>query len=59
MILLTHLAELADNVFEDVAGRIVEEGLQSWQVGTLLQDVLQSLLTLTGRRYKRNEIHHF
>lgn len=43
---LTHLAELADYMFEDVAWYIVEEGLQSWDVGALLQDALQSLLTL-------------
>lgn len=43
---LTHLAELADYMFEDVAWDVVEEGLQSWQVGALLQDALQSLLTL-------------
>lgn len=31
-----HLAELADDVFEDVAGSFVEQGLQSRQVGALL-----------------------
>jgi len=45
-----HLAELAHHVFEDVAGDIVEEGLQTWQVGALLQNALQSLLTLKGTR---------
>ncbi len=55
---LTHLAELADYMFEDVARDVVEEGLQSWQVGALLQDALQSLLTLKkDNNNKRNETH--
>lgn len=33
-------------MFQDVARGVVEEGLQSRQVGALLQDALQSLLTL-------------
>lgn len=33
-------------MFEDVTWSIVEKGFQSWQVGALLQDTLQSLLTL-------------
>lgn len=51
---LTHLAELAHDVFEDFARGIVEEGLQTWQVGALLQNALQSLLTLKRKRRKRN-----
>ena len=48
--ILAHLAELTDHVFKDVARSVVEEGLQTWQVGALLQDALQSLLTLTRTR---------
>lgn len=33
-------------MFEDVTWGIIEKGLQSWQVGALLQDAFQSLLTL-------------
>lgn len=42
----THLAELTENVFEDVAWSVEQEGLQSWQEGALLQDGLQRRLTL-------------
>lgn len=45
-LLLTHLTQLADHMFEDVARCIIEERLQPWQVCALLQDALQSLLTL-------------
>lgn len=51
---VTHFTELARDVFEDVAGGVVEEGLQSRQVGALLQDALQSFLTLSEGR-KINE----
>lgn len=47
---LTDLAELAHYMFEDVAWSVVEERLQTWQVGALLQDTLQSLLTLRRKR---------
>lgn len=39
-------------MFEDVARGVVEEGLQSWQVGALLQDALQSLLTLEEQQFE-------
>lgn len=43
---LAYLAKLAQDMFEDVTWGIIEKGLQSWQVGALLQDAFQSLLTL-------------
>lgn len=41
-----HLAELTEYVFEDVARSVEQEGLQPGQEGALLQDGLQSRLTL-------------
>lgn len=44
-------------MFEDVARGVVEEGLQSWQVGALLQDALQSLLTLEEQQFELTARH--
>ena len=41
-----YLAELADDVFEDVARSVVQQRLQRGQMGALLQDALQSFLCL-------------
>lgn len=45
-LLIPDLAELTHDVFEDFARSVVEEWLQSRQVGALLQNALQSFLAL-------------
>ena len=44
-----HLAELTNDMLEDVGRGVMKEGLQGGKMHTLLEDVLQGLLCLSKK----------